>query len=189
MTKFTQNCSLRQLIAITLLTLFLFNLSGYFLYYKYAIYKSDQRILVQLDNREYSDLEMIELKIPLNLPYLTSQNHYERVDGEMHYNGTFYNYVERKVNNDTLYLKCRPNAPKTTLYRNLNEYTEKVNDLPTNKTTSGKKLSLSYEYVQSDKSLQATFKQLAETRYHTFIKELKPCALVADFFKPPRHIS
>jgi len=40
---------------------------------------------------------------------------YKRFDGEVEMNGIHYNYVKRKLSNDTLYLLCIPNRDRTKL--------------------------------------------------------------------------
>ena len=105
----------------------------------------------QLDNNLYHDEDLLEVKIPLNLPYMTSWSDYERVDGEIELNGIYYNYVKRKVSNDTLYLKCLPNTSKTKLYTGRNDYAKQANDLPSGekgKSIPGKKNNLFSEYNQ-----------------------------------------
>jgi hypothetical protein len=103
----------------------------------------------QLDNNLYNDEDLIEVKIPLNLPYMTSWSEYERVDGEIELQGIYYNYVKRKVSNDTLYLKCLPNTDKTKLHAGRNDYAKQANDLPSgekDKTIPGKKNNIFSEY-------------------------------------------
>jgi hypothetical protein len=179
------------LLAIVLLFIFLFNLSGYFLYYKYFIYQSDKEAILQLENHSYKDSELIELKITLNLPYLTSQQHYERIDGQLQHKGIYYNYVARKVHNDTLYLRCRPNRQKTNLYRDLNEYASKVNDIPFNDKngTSLKKVTLALEYVQTFLTYTVSYPGNPSAYHKNAICALIQESFISDSFKPPRHLA
>ena len=84
----------------------------------------------QLDNHHYRESELMEVKIPLSLPYMTSWNAYERFDGEVELNGIHYNYVERKIQDDTLYLRCLPNNSKTRLYQARTDYASKTGNIP-----------------------------------------------------------
>ncbi len=187
---FTKKISLTRVFVITLLSIYLFNLSGYFIYYKYFIYRSDKQAIIALDNRLYNESELMEIKIPLNLPYLTSQTEYERVDGELQYQGVYYNYVERKISNDTLFLKCRQNNLKTSLYRSLNEYTKKANDIPSEDKggSSVKKPSFAYEYVQHFASYAICSPVEPGTTYAIapFASIYSP--YINDAFKPPRFL-
>ena len=110
----------------------------------------DQQLTQQLDNNEYNDSELIEVKIALHTPYLSSWSAYERVDGEVEANGVFYSYVKRKIHNDTLYLLCLPNENKTRLHAARVGYAGKVNDVPTNAKDTGalKKNPAGFEYHQ-----------------------------------------
>jgi hypothetical protein len=133
-----------------LLAVHLFNLAGYTLLFNYYMQQSDQQLTLQLDNNEYNDNELIEVKIALHTPYLSSWSAYERVDGEVEANGVFYSYVKRKIHNDTLYLLCLPNENKTRLHAARAAYAGKVNDVPTNAKDTGalKKNPAGSEYNQ-----------------------------------------
>lgn len=69
----------------------------------------------QLDKKQYSDAELISIKIRLNLPYYTSSTEYERAYGSIEANGISYEYVKRRVHQDTLELLCLPNKTKMQL--------------------------------------------------------------------------
>ena len=141
---------LKQCLAILLLAVHLFNLAGYTLLFDYYMQQSAQQLTQQLDNNEYNDSELIEVKIALHTPYLNSWSAYERVDGEVEANGVFYSYVKRKIHNDTLYLLCLPNENKTRLHAARIAYAGKVNDVPTNAKDTGalKKNPAGSEYHQ-----------------------------------------
>lgn len=179
---------LKRLFTITLIGLYLFNLSGYFLFYKYFIHQSDQKIISRLDADQYNDSELMEVKIPLHLPYVTSQNHYERVNGELQYKGVYYNYVKRKVSNDTLYLLCISNVQKTNLHQELTEYAKKVNDIPANDKNgnSVKKPVLASEYVQHLPVYEISSAVFSSKDYQTGINMRLPDSFIPDYFKPPR---
>jgi hypothetical protein len=140
---------LKKLIAIPLLAIYLFNLVGYSLYTNYFISQSDKKIVQQIDNNTFDESELIELKTPINLPYYNDTKEYQPMDGEMVLNGVHYNYVKRKIHNDTLYVLCLPNMAKTTLQKQKDSYANQANDLPANnKENAGtKKNAFSNEYV------------------------------------------
>ncbi len=139
---------LKKLFAILLLSVYLFNLTGYLLLFQYFINQSDSQLINRLDNNGYNDKDLVEVKVPLNMPYITNTSSYERVDGQLESNGIHYNYVKRKIANDTLYLLCVPNVSKTQLYSAKAAYSKEVNDIPTNKKTSEsvKKTGFANEY-------------------------------------------
>jgi hypothetical protein len=167
----------------------MFNLSGYFLFYQYFIHQSDQKIIDRLDAEEYDESELMEVKIPLHLPYMTSQVYYERVDGELQHQGVYYNYVKRKVSNDTLYLLCVPNSAKTSLYKDLTDYAQKVNDIPANgknANAAARKMVLANEYVQHLSIYEIPSPAFVPREYKGRIDRRLPDSFISDFFKPPR---
>ncbi len=91
---------------------------------------------VQLDNQSYSKTGLIEIKVPLRLPYATNWKEFQRCDGVIQFNGTQYNYVERKLYNDTMTFVCIPNEKQTELSNAKNEYAKQMSDA---QTTSGNK--------------------------------------------------
>ena len=98
-----------------LLAIHLFNLTGYTLLFDYFIQRSNEQLAQQLETHQYNDNELIEVKIAMHTPYLSSWSDYERIDGEAEVDGIYYSYVKRKIHNDTLYLLCIPNKNKTQL--------------------------------------------------------------------------
>jgi hypothetical protein len=142
----------------------------------------------QLDNHQYNDSELIEVKIALHTPYLSNWSDYERVDGEAEVNGLYYTYVKRKIHNDTLYLLCLPNKTKTQLNAARLEYANNVQDVPTNAAETGavKKNPAGTEYHQP--VVQFTIGMLStatgELGSHTCTPVLQ--AFITGPYRPPR---
>lgn len=90
-------------------------------------------MVASLDENKYNESELVEIRLPLNIPYTTNWKDYERCDGNIILNGIHYNYVKRIVFNDTMYLYCIPNQQKTELNNTKNEYAGQATDLPLNK--------------------------------------------------------
>ena len=124
---------MKKLLAILLLTIYLFNLTGYSLLFQYLINDTDTVLVKRLDKDAYNDKDLIEVKVALNMPYLTTSKNFERVNGQLELNGVHYNYVKRKVSSDTLYLLCLPNFAKTQLYAAKAGYANECNDVPSGK--------------------------------------------------------
>lgn len=123
---------MKQLTAIFFLLLFSFNWFGYRLYYDYLQHKTNVNLEALIDNNSYDESQLMELKIPVNIPYQTSWASYQRYDGEIELNGTIYKYVKRKLSNDTLYLMCIPNSKKMRLETAKNDFFKLTNDLARN---------------------------------------------------------
>ena len=119
---------MKKLAAITLLVIHLFNFAGYNLLFQYCMNRSEARLIKQLDRNNYNEQDLMELKVPLHLPYYNSSSTTERVDGEIEISGTHYNYVKRRVFNDTLFLYCIPNTDKTNLSKAQTEFSKQAGD-------------------------------------------------------------
>ncbi len=105
----------------------------------------------RLDKNLYDESQLIELKIPINLPYQTSWSAFERYDGEIELNGFLYKYVERKLSNDTLYLKCLPNIKKMHLETTKDDFFKNTNDLAqSNSKKSGNSKTSVFKNITSD---------------------------------------
>ena len=88
-------------------------------------YMQDQHEAIlesSLDNDQYKIEELISIKTPLNLPYYSSSETFERAYGSININGVEYQYVKRRTYQDTLELLCLPNKTKTELQAAKNEF-------------------------------------------------------------------
>lgn len=125
----TQGYSLKQAAAILLLILFLFNWFGYRLLSGYLQQQADTKLEAQLDQNQYDASRLIEMRVPLNIPYQINSSDWERYDGNIEINGTHYKYVKRKVENGQLVLLCLPNETRMRLQSARDEFFKLVNDL------------------------------------------------------------
>lgn len=87
----------------------------------------------RLDKEEYSNDQLVSIKTPLNLPYYTNSENFERTYGSINVNGVEYEYVKRRVYKDTVELLCLPNDAKT----NLQSVKNQLYQLSVEGTTSG----------------------------------------------------
>ena len=120
---------MKRLAAILLLIIFLFNWFGYRLLSDYLQHRADTRLESQLDQNQYNEASLIEIRIPLNMPYQNVSSDFERYDGEIEYNGIHYKYVKRKVANGELVLLCLPDESRMRLQNARDEFFKLVNDL------------------------------------------------------------
>lgn len=123
-----------------MLALFAFNWYGYRLFMNLLEQKASTSLQQQLDQNQYDDKNLVEVKIPVNMPYLTNWNSFEKYEGETEINGVHYKFVKRKLVNDTLVLLCIPNETKNELRTAQSDYFKMVNDLQSQnkKSNSGK---------------------------------------------------
>lgn len=112
---------MRQLTAIGLLALLLFNMLGHYPVYMGMQWNARQDMEQRLDNQDVEGQELFEVKIPINLPYWQNMTAYERVDGRFEHNGEFYTLFKQKVQNDTLHLVCVKDHGQKELFQKLTE--------------------------------------------------------------------
>lgn len=179
---------LRKLFAITLLSIYLFNLAGYVLLYEYFIARSNRQLVQQIDKAQYNENELITIKMPLNLPYITVHSEYERVDGEIEWKGTHYNYVKRKVQNDTLYLQCLPNTVKTQLYKDRTDFAQQANIPAPGKNEKPQLLKKGYpEWGQPKPVLSLVYIELPAKRETSRLVTNLPVSYIEAPYQPPKH--
>ena len=113
-------------------------------------HKADSMLEVKLDNNHYEESQLIELKIPIDLPYQSTWASFERFDGEIEMNGTLYKYVKRKLVNDTLVLLCIPNHQKMELQTARNDFFKNTNDLSQNNSKKSVSNTATFKKLMSD---------------------------------------
>jgi hypothetical protein len=106
---------LKKTAAILLLILFLFNYAGYRIVIDILRQHSATKLEALIDQDDYREEELIEIRVALNMPYQQRYTEYERHYGQVTVEGREYTYVKRKVEGDTLILKCLPDKEGTQL--------------------------------------------------------------------------
>jgi hypothetical protein len=123
-------------LSILLLLIFLFNVGGYYLVLWGLIRTSDRAFIQKLDNERYSKAELIELKLPVTLPYPIQQQGLSRIDGKIEHNGEVYKLVKHKLENDTVYIYCIRDQQEKRIVKTLTDYVKLTNELPAASKTS-----------------------------------------------------
>lgn len=157
---------MKKLTAILLLAIYLFNIGGYALVFGYFIHQSEQQFAQQIDSHQYNDQELVQLSVAIHMPYIPSNSGFEPVEGSIEIKGVHYDYVKRKVTEDTLYIMCLPNHQKTQLEKNKSAYSSEVNDFATNKKQKER----------------GSFKNNSNTEYNNIIPQYSFAAPVAIIF-------
>ena len=120
---------MKKTAAILLICLLAFNWYGYRIVTDLLSNKADQQLEAQLDNNQYDESQLIEVKVALNVPYQNNSSEFERHYGEVEANGIVYTYVESKVENGYLVMRCIPNESKTKIRSAGNDYYKMTNGL------------------------------------------------------------
>ena len=127
-----------------------FNWVGYRLFSDILQHRADAKLEVKLDRNDYKEDQLIEIKIPLHLPYQLNWKAFERFDGEIDVDGIHYKYVKRKVYNDSLILLCLPNESKQNLEKARDDYFKNVNDIDPSSQKKSDHNSFSFKNILSE---------------------------------------
>ena len=107
-----------------------FNWYGYQLLSSYLESRANKQLVARLDQNNYDESQLLSIKVPAaHLSYYNSSTQFERVDGRVEVGGIEYNYVKRRLFNDSLELLCIPNTTATNLQKAKNDFFRQVNDL------------------------------------------------------------
>lgn len=112
-----------------MIAILFFNWYGYRIVTGILADNADQQLEARLDNNQYDEASLIEVKVPLNMPYQNEQADFERHYGEMDFNGQHLTYVKRKIENGYLVLKCIPNHSRQKIEAAGNDYFKLANGL------------------------------------------------------------
>jgi hypothetical protein len=179
---------LKKLTAILLLSIHFFSLAGYTLLIQHLMNNADRQLEQSLDKMAYNDKDLIEVSVPLNMPYLTNTNKFERTDGQLELNGIHYNYVKRKISNDTLYVLCIPNISKTKLLDVKLNYANQNSDNPSGKNNAEspvKKWNFGNDYSCTNNEVIFFLTTFSNNNTHQFNLALLPSAYIKAPAQPP----
>ena len=170
---------MKRLFAIAMMLVVLFNLGGYSLFFQYMISRSDNMIINQINNNRYHNSDLVEVKIPVNLPTLQDWTEFETVSGQVQFKNNKYNYAQIKMTRDTLYLLVIPNYERTKLVNANIIYAKQVNDIPVNKKSHNSLLKKSiseseYHYISLNYKTTIPVNNTNCYRDYTFLSITKP---------------
>jgi hypothetical protein len=181
---------MKRAAAILLLFIFLFNWFGYRVLSDYLQHRADTQLESQLDQHQYNEASLIEIRIPLNMPYQNVSSDFERYDGEIEFNGIHYKYVKRKVANGELVLLCLPNENRMRLMNARDEFFKLVNDLknPSQEKSSTPAHSIpnpvtEYWQQQNNWHLEALNRQ--QRQYTSYVIVIPSSPLITTPAQPP----
>jgi hypothetical protein len=186
---------LKKIVSILLLGIMLFNLFGYRLLVTYMQARADSELDAQLDSESYDESALISVKVPVtHLSYYNLSTKYERVNGSIEIAGVTYQYVKRRLYNDSLEMLCIPNQTVNNLKAYKNEFFGTVNGLqpvPTGKQPGAQpvpvKLLVADPYMEMSPTVNpdAPCRRLATFFYYTVCV---PTVILATDERPPSAI-
>ena len=122
----------KRIASILLVGILLFNWGGYRLLSDYFEGRADQQLQAELDLNHYNEADLIHIKVAASLPYGSSSEKFERVEGNIDINGVNYTYVKRRFYQDSLELLCIPSMAKAGIKNARDEFAKLANDFVTN---------------------------------------------------------
>ena len=180
---------MKRLAAILFLFILLFNFYGYRFVINSMQEESVAAIEIKVDNKDYADDELVSVKTVLHLPYYNSSNEFERAYGSITIDGKDYEYVKRRVMNDTLELLCIPNHDKTKLQAINNDLAKASVDggssAPDKKSNTVIKLSLP-DFFQPIKTYSTSLVSDTKRNYHSSNTQLLLVNFVERQERPPQ---
>ncbi len=124
---------MKKLIAIVLLGLQIFTICGHILLYQYFVYRSDKLFNDRISKNMYNVHDLVEVKVPVRTQISQNWSGYEKINGQIQFKNTCYNYVKLRLTRDTIYLMCIPNYEKTRLFDQNIINAKEIADIPVNK--------------------------------------------------------
>jgi hypothetical protein len=141
---------MRKILPIVLCLLLLLNVLGYYGVFMGLHYKNSQDLMQRFDANDYREQETVTIKVPLALPYASSDDQFERVDGELEHNGEFYRLVKQRLHEDTLYIVCYKDNQSKRIKQALADYVKTFTDKPVDAKSSGKAIqNFIKDYISS----------------------------------------
>lgn len=117
----------------------LFNSLGYQVLSHFLQERATQQVQAQIDEGGYEQTALLEMSVSLDLPYTTNWTDWEKMEGDVQIDGIHYRYVERKLADGRMYVRCLPNTPKQNVLNARDAFFKMAYDI--NKQTENKKSS------------------------------------------------
>lgn len=120
---------LKKIAAILFFAVLAFNWFGYRFVIQYLQQQHDRDLETMLDQHEYTDADLISIKAPFSVPYLSGSDQFERWNGEIEIEGIRYKYVKRRFFQDSIELLCLPDYKSARLESAKENFFRFANDL------------------------------------------------------------
>jgi hypothetical protein len=120
----------KRIFSIFLLIIFLFNVGGYYVVFLALRLHATAELTQRLNADQYSQDELVELRLPVSLPYPLQENDFQRVDGKFEHEGQFYRLVKQKLEDDVLIIICIKDKKEKQLDESMKDYSKLANDIP-----------------------------------------------------------
>lgn len=183
---------MKKISSILLLGILLFNWCGYRILSYYLEGRAVSNLESDLNNHQFDEASLISLKIPAKYTaFYSNSTHFERIDGHVEIDGIQYNYVKRRLFNDSIELVCIANDKFTQLKKSNCEFFKLVNDIQ--HTGSEKKSGSNKNFTVDD--YKATDPWAIKSLFYrevgagSFYLITTPSLIVLAVDRPPDNIS
>jgi hypothetical protein len=116
-------------------------------------FRADIEMDQRLESENYSNEETVMLKIPISLPYQFHPEGFQQASGTFEYNGEYFNLVQQKIENDTLFAVCIKNLDKSALSETMTNFEKVINNWP---QSSKKAYNLINTFIKDYNTCSAT---------------------------------
>ena len=140
---------MKKVFAIGLLSAFLFNLGGYYVFFWVLKVQANKELSIKLDEGQYSEHETFEIKIPLSLPYPLQTSDYQRKSGHFVYKQEHYQLVKQKYHNDTLTIVAIKDVQSNQLTDVMDSFSETSGSQPLKDGSLNIPAKILSEYISS----------------------------------------
>ena len=126
---------MKRLVSTLLVALLLLNVMGFYGIFVGIKYSNTRDLIQKFDDNQFSDLNPVTIKVAIAVPY-QSNTSFQRVDGEVEYNGEFYRLVKQRYSNDTLEIVCIKDNQSRNIKQALSDYVKTFTDRPSQSSQS-----------------------------------------------------
>jgi hypothetical protein len=144
---------LKKLASILFLGIMLFNAFGYRIVANYFDQKAADSLATVIEQNDYNEADLITIKTPINLPYYSNNPRFEKTEGTMTIDGVVYQYVERRVYNDSIEIRVLNNQERQKIKNAKEQFAQLASDIenknfekkstPVNKPSNAKFIGIS----------------------------------------------
>ena len=132
----------------------LFNAFGYRIVANYFDQKAATSMASLIEQNDYNEADLITIKTPINLPYYSNNPKFEKTEGTMTIDGIVYQYVERRVYNDSIEIRVLNNQERQKIKNAKEQFAQLASDIenknfekksaPVNKPSNAKFIGFEY---------------------------------------------
>jgi hypothetical protein len=159
--------NLKRTLSILLLSIFVFNLGGHYLFFWALKVQATQEFSARLDVDNYDESQTFEIKIPFALPYPIQSSGYERQYGQFNYQGEQYQVVKQKYENDVLTIVCLKDAKANHLEKVSEAFSETSGAQPVKEGSLNLPLKVFQDYISFASAIANTIQGWSQPIQHT----------------------